>query len=99
MYFHIHVHDCIGTTPLHLTSIEGHYDVAQLLLEKGAELNARADVSIIFKSFLLYDLRIKFMLGFYYQPCTCRCVYNYGLVRIIIIILHVHYTRMYIPTP
>ena len=34
-------------TALHLASIEGHYDVAQLLLEKGAWPNARMDVSII----------------------------------------------------
>ena len=34
-------------TPLHCASIGGHYDVAQLLLEKGAELDARAVVSIM----------------------------------------------------
>ena len=34
-------------TPLHWASREGHYDVTQLLLEKGAELNARTDVSIM----------------------------------------------------
>ena len=34
-------------TPLHVASAGGHYDVAQVLLEKGAELNARTDVSII----------------------------------------------------
>ena len=34
-------------TALHLASISGYYHLAQLLLEKGAELNARIDVSII----------------------------------------------------
>lgn len=34
-------------TALHLASGKGHYDVAQLLLEKGAKLNAKMDVSII----------------------------------------------------
>ena len=33
-------------TALHAASNEGHYDVAQLLLEKGAEPNARMDVSM-----------------------------------------------------
>ena len=28
-----------------MASLSGHYDIAQLLLEKGAEPNARADVS------------------------------------------------------
>ena len=34
-------------TPLHAASWGGHYDVAQLLLEKGAELDTRDDVSMI----------------------------------------------------
>ena len=34
-------------TPLHWASAGGHYDVAQLLLEKGAELDARGYVSIM----------------------------------------------------
>ena len=42
-----HFHMQNQTTPLHAASGEGHYDVAQLLLEKGAELNARTDVSIM----------------------------------------------------
>ena len=57
VYMYLHVYVCIWVnahfhmqyqiTPLHWASARGHYDVAQLLLEKGAELDARTDVSIM----------------------------------------------------
>ena len=34
-------------TALHAASLGGHYNIVQLLLEKGADLYARMDVSII----------------------------------------------------
>ena len=47
MYFigAIHIYMQEQLTPLHFASIKGHYDIAQLLLEWEAELNARSDVS------------------------------------------------------
>ena len=48
----------VQITPLHDAIREGHYDVAQLLLEKGAELNARTDVSIIIPFICMYMLYV-----------------------------------------
>ena len=57
-------------TPLHCASAGGHYDVAQLLLEKGAELNARADVSII--HIHVFDYQTG-------EPCNMKeKAYSYG---------------------
>ena len=48
-------------TPLHLASREGHCDVVQLLLEKGAELNARTAVSIMYNYIYVYYM---YMYGY-----------------------------------
>ena len=54
-------------TPLHVASYGGHCDVAQLLLEKGAELNARADVSII--------IPCTYIHVHVHVVCTCAYIY------------------------
>lgn len=49
-----------GRTPLHYACSCGHRDIARILLDKGANLEATADVSsCIYSMFLLY---VKFPL-------------------------------------
>ena len=45
-----------GFTPLHLASQEGHTDIVSLLLEKDANVNAKAHVSSPNSYFALYVL-------------------------------------------
>ena len=40
---HILVHDKNGNTPLHLSTARGQVEVAQLLIENGADVNAQND--------------------------------------------------------
>ena len=47
---HLCIGACVfqnGFTPLHLASQEGHTDIVSLLLEKDANVNARAHVSCL----------------------------------------------------
>lgn len=62
-------HVCVfqnGFTPLHLAAQEGHTDIVSLLMEKDANVNARAHVS-----FFSFDLFLYACLCIVY--CSGRC--------------------------